>query len=107
MRTFIGSLLLAAVVAVFAGIANPPADAQEKKEKKKDAKKGTGSPVIEIGEGRDGKFRFFVRDGEGTLLAMSGRGFSSAKDAEKAVAELKKVLATAKVVMLKKAPPKA
>jgi len=59
--------------------------------------------VIEIGEGKDGKFRFFVRDSEDKLLAMSGPGgFSSTKDAETAIQKLKDVVKTAKVTTLKK-----
>lgn len=37
-------------------------------------KKPTVAGVIELGEGKDGKFRFFVRAGEGKLLAMSSPG---------------------------------
>lgn len=59
--------------------------------------------VIEIGEGKDGKFRFFVRNDEGKLLAMSGPGgYATAKDAGEAIEELKEVVAKAKVTMLKK-----
>jgi uncharacterized protein YegP (UPF0339 family) len=64
-------------------------------------KKATG--VIEIGEGKDGKFRFFVRDDEGKLLAMSSpSGFESVKDAQEAIGTLKEVISTAKVTTLKK-----
>jgi len=56
--------------------------------------------VIEIGEGKDGKFRFSIRDDEGKLLAMSSpAGFATFKDAEAEVTRLKAVLAKAKVVM--------
>jgi hypothetical protein len=45
---------------------------------KKDAKTG----VSEIKKGKDDKYRFFVRDADGKLLAMSGPGgFESMKDA--------------------------
>jgi len=61
------------------------------------------SGVIEIGEGKDGKFRFFVRDDKDKLLAMSGPpGFATAKDAEEAIKRLKDVVKTAKVTTLKK-----
>jgi len=70
-------------------------------------KPGAAAPpaagVIEIGEGKDGKFRFFVRDSEEKLLAMSGPGgFPTAKDAETAIQRLKDVVKTAKVTTLKK-----
>ncbi len=67
------------------------------------AKKDDKSGVIEIGEGKDGKFRFFIRDGEGKLLAMSSPGgFANAKDAQAAIDQLKVVLSKAKVTTLKK-----
>lgn len=66
---------------------------------KKDAKAG----VIEITEGKDGKFRFFVRDGDGKLLAMSGPGgFESTKDAQASIDQLKTVISKAKVTTVKK-----
>lgn len=68
--------------------------AKDKKDDKKDAKAG----FIEIAKGKDDKFRFFVRDGEGKLLAMSGPGgFATQKDAETAIDHLKAVVAKAKV----------
>lgn len=61
---------------------------------KKDAKGG----VIEITKGKDDKFRFFVRDGDGKLLAMSSPGgFATPKDAEKAIDRLREVVSKAKV----------
>jgi hypothetical protein len=66
-------------------------------------KPGAGAAgKIEIGEGKDGKFRFFVRDAEDKLLAMSGRGFESADDAKTEIQKLKDVIKTAKVTMKKK-----
>jgi hypothetical protein len=69
--------------------------------KKKSASSAAG--VIEIGEGKDGRFRFAVRDDAGKLLAMSGpRGFETVKDAHTAIDRLKDVVSTAKVTMKKK-----
>lgn len=96
MRKVLGSLLvvLASLVA-FQGGTKEAALAQ--------GKKPASVGAIEIGEGKDGKFRFFVRNGEGKLLAMSSpTGFASAKDAQKAIEELKDVLAKAKVTMAEK-----
>jgi hypothetical protein len=90
-----------AVLLLARGGAPEGALAQGKKDDKKGAPAAAG--VIEIGEGKDGKFRFFVRNGEGKLLAMSGpTGFASAKDAEAAVRELREVVSKAKVTTLKK-----
>jgi hypothetical protein len=59
--------------------------------------------VIEIGEGKDGKFRFFVRDADGKLLAMSGPGgFATEKEARAAVDTLKEVVRSAKVTTIAK-----
>jgi uncharacterized protein YegP (UPF0339 family) len=81
------------------GLATAPA--QDKKDVKKGAKAGG---VIEINEGKDGKFRFVIRDGEGKLLAMSGpTGFQKREDAVKALETLKDVLPTAKMAPPKKA----
>lgn len=65
-------------------------------------KKGA-TGTIEIKEGKDGKYRFFVRDAEDKLLAMSGpTGFATIAEAQKAVDALKAVVGTAKVEIEKK-----
>lgn len=82
------------------GLATAPA--QDKKDVKKNGKGAKAGAVIEVNEGKDGKFRFVIRDGQGKLLAMSGpSGFEKREDAVKAVETLKEVLPEAKV-----APPK-
>jgi hypothetical protein len=100
MSKFWAGGFVAAVLLLIHGHATDTANAQQKD---KDVKKPTAAGVIEIGEGKDGKFRFFVRDGEGKLLAMSSPGgFASAKEAQDAITDLKDVLGKAKVTMLKK-----
>ena len=108
-KAMCGGLVLAALM--LARVAAPdPALAQDKKEvkdkvvkDKKDVTKPATGGVIEISEGKDEKFRFFVRDAEGKLLAMSGPGgFATAKDAQAAIETLKQVVAKAKVTTLKK-----
>ncbi len=80
-----------------------PKDSKSAKDDKAKASKDSGAKtakagVIEITKGRDDKFRFFVRDGEGKLLAMSGPGgFATTKEAEEAIDRLKEVIAKAKV----------
>jgi uncharacterized protein YegP (UPF0339 family) len=64
------------------------------------------SPVLRrnVTEGKDGKFRFTVRSGDGKLLAMSGpTGYADEKAALKAIEDLKTALKTAKVMPTKKA----
>ncbi len=97
MSKLLSSLLMAAVVAGFATV-GAPAPAQDKKDTKKDTKAAKGGGSIEVNEGKDGKYRFTIRDGDGKLLAMSGpTGFATKDDAVKALENLKTVLPTAKV----------
>jgi hypothetical protein len=92
-KALVGGIVLAMLLA--AGAMSDALVAQPKKDDK--------AGVIEIGEGKDGKFRFFVRDSEGKLLAMSSPGgFATAKDAQAAIDQLKAVIAKAKVTTLKK-----
>jgi hypothetical protein len=96
-QLFIGFALIAAM-AVLSTVQTPVAEGQG-------AKKAARGGVIEIGEGKDGKFRFFVRDGEDKLLAMSSPGgFATEKEARTAIDTLKEVIRSAKVT---KAKPKA
>lgn len=75
-------------------------DKDTKKDAKKDDKASAGT--VEISEGKDGKFRFAVRNAEGKYLGGSGPvGFATEKDAVAAIEDLKKVLATAKVITKK------
>lgn len=76
-------------------------DAAVAQNTKKAAAAGVATGVIEISEGKDEKFRFFVRTDEGKLLAMS-QGYASVDDAKTAIQHLKEIVRTAKVAMLKK-----
>ena len=106
-RTLCGGIVLAALM-ILVGQPGSDAVAQAKKEKTgkvevKDKKEAKGSAVIEIKAGKDDKFRFFVRNADGELLAMSGPGgFATAKEAEAAIAELKDAIAKAKVTVVDK-----
>jgi hypothetical protein len=96
---FVCVLMLAAVLCFREGSTSPVFAQGKDKGKVTKGKEG----AIEIAEGKDGKFRFFVRDDEGKLLAMSSPGgFASVKDAQKAIDELKDVIKTAKVTVAKK-----
>jgi len=95
-----------AAMAAFTGVNTTPTMAQAtKKDKDKDSKKGKDAKpagVIEIAEGKDDKFRFFVRNSEGKLLAMSSPGgFATEKDAKEAIDDLKDVISSAKVTTKK------
>jgi len=76
--------------------------AKAKLTKEKDAKKDRGAGTIEISAGKDGKFRFSIRDAEGKFLAGSGpQGFESEKAAKADLDDFKAVLAKGKVVLAK------
>lgn len=71
--------------------------ANAKKEAGSDSKKSP-SGVVEITEGKDGKFRFSVRDGENKYVGGSGPiGFENKESAAKAVQSLKDTLSNAKI----------
>jgi uncharacterized protein YegP (UPF0339 family) len=101
-RTMLGGFILAALILTVGDRVSDTAVAQAKKDTKaaKDTKekRDTKAGVIEIKKGKDDKYRFFVRDGEGKLVAMSGPGgFETVKDAEAAIDHLKGIVARAKV----------
>ena len=105
MTKLLSGALVAALVVGLAGVGGP-APAQDKKDKDAKATKAAKTAktaTIEINEGKDGKYRFLVRDGDGKLLAMSGpSGFDTKDAAEKAVDALKAALPTAKMTVGKK-----
>lgn len=96
MTKLLSGLCAAALVV---GLAGGGAPAQDKKGTKTAPAKGG---VIEISEGKDGKYRFSVRDGDGKYLGGSAVGYATKEDAAKAVDALKAGIATAKVEYVKK-----
>jgi uncharacterized protein YegP (UPF0339 family) len=106
-RTMLGGLVLAGLILAVGNPVPEIAVAQAKKDTKaaKDAKdrRDAKAGVIEISKGKDDKYRFFVRDGDGKLVAMSGPGgFETTKDAEAAIEHLKEVVAKAKAKVVDK-----
>ena len=78
------------------------APAQDKKDTaKKDAKPAAKAGTVEVKEGKDGKFRFTIRDADGDYLAGSG-AFEKKEDAVKGIDTLKEVLSKATVIQPKK-----
>lgn len=91
--------LVAAMLAVSV-FALSIAEAQEK------GKKATGKTtgIVEVNEGKDGKYRFNVRDNDGKLLAQSAlTGFATKDDAMKGLEKLKDALENPKITTGKKA----
>jgi len=83
----------------------PPLMAEQQNKTDSDTKKiplDTKVPAqgtVEISEGKDGKYRFFVRDSQGKVVGGSGlTGFESKEAAAKAVQSLKEILNHAKLV---------
>jgi uncharacterized protein YegP (UPF0339 family) len=104
MRKVLVCALMIAAMAAFTGVNTTPTMAQATKKDKdsKKAKDAKPAGVIEIAEGKDDKFRFFVRNAEGKLLAMSSPGgFATEKDAKEAIDDLKEVISSAKVTTKK------
>jgi hypothetical protein len=102
MRTFLACIVMACFLAGFTGISSPPTQAED------DVKpKVKQSGTIEIAAGKDDKIRFFVRDAEGKLLAMSSPGgFATYADAREAIETLKEVVGNKKTIVTKKAKSK-
>lgn len=99
-KVLVCAMLFGAMTAFTAATPSSALAQGDKKEKDtKKAKKAAATGTIEIGEGKDGKFRFFVRNEDGKLLAMSQPpgGFETEKDAMTAIEEFREVVAKAKV----------
>jgi uncharacterized protein YegP (UPF0339 family) len=94
MRKLLVGVMLVVCMVAFSAVTSPVAVAQVKKDKDK---KGAKGGHIEIGEGKDGKFRYSVRNAEGKFLAGSA-AYATEAEAKKGIEELKEVLKTATVV---------
>jgi uncharacterized protein YegP (UPF0339 family) len=92
-KWFRASLLLAAAVG-FIGLTAPfsTSTGQEKK-----AKAGRTTGVVQVNEGKDGKFRLIIRDSEDKYLATSG-AYATKADALKGLDTLKSTLENPKIV---------
>jgi hypothetical protein len=91
MRKVLGVLLLSGAAALFS-LSAPDSIAQTKKGK------ATKSGTIELIKSKDGKYRFSVRNAEGTFLGGSTVPHATEKEAKEAAEELKSVMATATYV---------
>ena len=101
MQKYITATLLMAGMLFATNAFSPTASAQKDKVKV-DPKGGAGH--IEIGKGKDSKFRFSVRDADGKYLAGSSP-HATEKECREAIETFRKVVATAKVSMKKDAKP--
>jgi uncharacterized protein YegP (UPF0339 family) len=104
MPKILAGVLMLAFVVGLSTVSSPPTQAQDKTKTKDKAKSAVKGGIIEIAAGKDDKFRFFVRDADGKLLAMSGPGgFATEEDAHAAIDHLKAVVSSAKVTTKKAA----
>jgi hypothetical protein len=102
MSKLVRCLALMAAMSTVSIVALSVAEAQEK------GKKATGktSGIVEVNEGKDGKFRLIVRDTEDKYLATSA-AFASKEDAMKGLDRLKEALENPKITSKKAAAGKA
>lgn len=100
MLKLVRGLVLVAAMTTVSVAALSVADAQDKGTK--DTGKTTG--IVEVNEGKDGKFRLNIRDPDGKLLVMSGpTGYATKDDAVKVLDRLKAALENPKFTS-KKSP---
>jgi uncharacterized protein YegP (UPF0339 family) len=108
MRQWIGFVALLVGLAVLTVPAIPLADAQDKKDMKKDgkkdAKKGDKKDAkakdgsVEIYKDNSGNFRFRIKDGDGKVIAMPAKGYAEKDDVVKALDLIKTTLTKVKPV---------
>ncbi len=89
---FVPLLLVGAIGAICLDFAT----AQEKG-KAKDKGTPPATATFELYKDRGGEFRFRFKDGEGNLLASSGKGYEKKADCQKAIDIIKREAAKAKV----------
>jgi uncharacterized protein YegP (UPF0339 family) len=113
MRMVKRSVVMALVLAATVVVAGPhfavaqdkkdkdkeTAAAQDKKDKDKD--KATAAAVFELYKDSADEFRFRLKDGEGNLLATSGKGYATKADCQKVIDAIKSAVAKAKVEEVK------
>ena len=96
------SVRVVALLLALGGLSASAVSVAQDKGKKSDKMMAKGH--IEIKQGQDDKFRFFVRDGDDKLVAASSpTGYETAAMAEKDIEKLKEIMAHAgKPKMMKK-----
>jgi uncharacterized protein YegP (UPF0339 family) len=93
MNRVIRALAIPLVLAATFGVAGPhPAGAQDKK-----AKAPATTAVFEVYKDKGGEFRFRLKDAEGNLLAIAGKGYDKKADCQAVIDAIKKEAAKAKV----------
>jgi uncharacterized protein YegP (UPF0339 family) len=94
MKRVIRALVMPLILVVTIGVGGVHVpDAQAQKEKAKPS----GTAVFEVYKDRGGEFRFRLKDADGTLLAISGKGYDKKADCQAIIDAIKKDAAKAKV----------
>jgi uncharacterized protein YegP (UPF0339 family) len=73
----------------------------QQKDKDKDKGKDAAGAVFEVYKDKGDEFRFRLNDSEGTVLAISGKGYKTKAECIKVVETIKKDAAKAKVEEVK------
>jgi uncharacterized protein YegP (UPF0339 family) len=95
MNRVIRALAVPLVLAATLAVAGPHlADAQDKKDKPKAT---ATTAVFEVYKDRGGEFRFRLKDADGNLLAVAGKGYDKKADCQAVIDAIKKEAAKAKV----------
>src|SRR5262245_36343687 len=94
LRNVIVGLALAGLLALAVG---PYPAAAQQKDKAKPTAPAAGAATFELYKDSAGEFRFRLKDGEGTLLASSGKGYKAKADCQKVIDAIKRDAAKAKV----------
>jgi uncharacterized protein YegP (UPF0339 family) len=101
MMKWVRGLALVTAMAVVSVAALSVAEAQEKG--KKSTGKSTG--IVEVSEGKDGKYRLIIRDNDEKFLATSA-AFATQAEATKGIEKLRDALENPKIVNKKAAAGK-
>jgi uncharacterized protein YegP (UPF0339 family) len=103
MTKLVRALGLSLVMVAVAGLVGPPFAAGQVK-KEKDTKVTAGTAVFEVHQGKNGKFYFNLRDSEGVLLALSGKGHETKLECQKVIETIRTSVARAKIEFKAEAP---
>jgi uncharacterized protein len=94
MRSIRNGLVVLVLVGVTSIVSWNAVDARSQKDKDKAVQAAT---VFELYKDRSGEFRFRLKDADGNLLAISGKGYEKKADCQKVIDAIKRDAAKAKV----------
>lgn len=95
MKRLFGGLIVALALTLASGSTSPSMAQTKSKDSPK--KKSATTATFEIYKDATDDFRFRLRDGDGHLLAISGKGYEKKEDCQKVIDSIKDHAAKAKV----------